>query len=54
LGVLDGPRLSSADCAALERVAEALGSELGWEAARVADEVRGFAAEAEAEGIGVR
>ncbi|MHB1999875.1 MAG: glycerol-3-phosphate dehydrogenase/oxidase [Solirubrobacteraceae bacterium] len=35
----------------LERVAEALGAELGWDAERRSAEVRSFLAEAEAEGI---
>jgi glycerol-3-phosphate dehydrogenase len=54
LGLLAAPEVGAADGATARRVAEALGSFLGWDGARVEAEVRRFAAEAEAEGIPAR
>jgi glycerol-3-phosphate dehydrogenase len=51
LGLLAGRELASPDATAPRRVAEAMGAELGWGAARIDAEVGRFAAEARAEGI---
>ena len=54
LGLLAAHDLLDADgtpTAAVERAARALGSELGWDEARLARELSGFAEEAAAEGI---
>jgi glycerol-3-phosphate dehydrogenase len=47
----DGPDGGGAAPEAVERVADVLARELGWDAARVAAEVERFAAEADAEGL---
>jgi glycerol-3-phosphate dehydrogenase len=51
LGLTDARALCAAGEQAPERVAGALGEELGWDAARRAAEADAFRAEAEAEGI---
>jgi glycerol-3-phosphate dehydrogenase len=51
LGLLAGRALAAADAPAPRRVAEAMGSVLGWGAARVDAEVTRFAEEGRAEGI---
>jgi glycerol-3-phosphate dehydrogenase len=51
LGLLAGRELAAADAVAPRRVAQAMGAELGWGAARVDAEVARFAQEARAEGI---
>ncbi len=53
LGLLAARELCAPDAAAPRRVAEAMGAALGWDAARVDDEVARFAQEARAEGIAV-
>ncbi|HEX3975005.1 MAG TPA: glycerol-3-phosphate dehydrogenase/oxidase [Solirubrobacteraceae bacterium] len=53
LGLLAGRELCAPDAAAPRRVAEAMGTVLGWGAARVDAEVERFAEEARAEGIAV-
>jgi glycerol-3-phosphate dehydrogenase len=51
LGLLAGRELAAADAPAPRRVAEVMGSVLGWGAARVGAEVTRFAEEGRAEGI---
>jgi glycerol-3-phosphate dehydrogenase len=51
LGLLAARDLEDASDGPVRRVAAALGSELGWDPARVAEEAQGFADEARAEGI---
>jgi glycerol-3-phosphate dehydrogenase len=53
LGLLAGRELTTAGAgpAAPRRVAEAMGSALGWDGARIDAEVERFAQEARAEGI---
>ncbi len=53
LGLLAGREVSASGSLVAERVATALGAELGWDPARVTLEVRRFGQEAEAEGIGL-
>jgi glycerol-3-phosphate dehydrogenase len=53
LGLLAGRELCAPGAAAPRRVAEAMGSALGWGAARIDAEVARFAEEARAEGIAV-
>jgi glycerol-3-phosphate dehydrogenase len=53
LGLLAGREISQTGSEAPRRVAQAIGSELGWDERRVALEVEGFRREAAAEGIGV-
>jgi glycerol-3-phosphate dehydrogenase len=54
LGLLAGRELASVESDAPARVAEALGSQLGWSPRQVAREIERFAAEARAEGIAGR
>ncbi len=51
LGLLAGRELAVPDHPAVERVAHALGDELGWDRARMTAEIDRFAAEAAAEGL---
>jgi glycerol-3-phosphate dehydrogenase len=53
LGILDGAKLTAPGSPGPQRVAVALGRELGWDARRTREEVSRFGEEAEAEGIGV-
>ena len=53
LGLLAARELLADDAAAARRVAQALGTELGWDADRVSAEVERFEREAAAEGIAV-
>ncbi|MGH2896924.1 MAG: glycerol-3-phosphate dehydrogenase/oxidase, partial [Solirubrobacteraceae bacterium] len=53
LGLLAGRELTAPDAGAPRRVAEAMGTVLGWGAARVDAEVARFADEARSEGIGL-
>lgn len=53
LGLLDAPRLTTVDAEGPRRVAEAMGVELGWDAARVAAELGAWRETAAAEGIHV-
>ena len=52
LGLLAGRAVSQPDSDVPARVATVVGEELGWDAARVQAEVRGFEDEAKAEGLG--
>jgi glycerol-3-phosphate dehydrogenase len=52
LALLAGRRLAGGG-EAVERVAEALGAELGWDGARVSEEVEAFVREAALEGVGL-
>jgi glycerol-3-phosphate dehydrogenase len=54
LGLLAGRQLCESDDDVPQRVAQALGSELGWDQRRVAAELERFQAEARAEGIAVQ
>jgi len=54
LGVLAARELGEGDPSPAARVADTLGRELGWDAARVADELARFVVEARAEGIEAR
>ncbi len=54
LGLLAGRELGASHSEGVERVAGALGAELGWDAHRVRVETERFEEEAMAEGIGVR
>jgi glycerol-3-phosphate dehydrogenase len=51
LGLLAARELLEDDAAAVRRVAEALGRELGWDAGRIDQEVERFELDAAAEGI---
>ncbi|HWC85366.1 MAG TPA: glycerol-3-phosphate dehydrogenase/oxidase [Solirubrobacteraceae bacterium] len=51
LGILAAGELHAADSAAVARVAQALGGELGWDERRTAHEVERFRVEGELEGI---
>jgi glycerol-3-phosphate dehydrogenase len=53
LGLLAARELSRPGSEVPERVARAMAPELGWDDARVAQEVLRFAAEAQAEGLAV-
>jgi glycerol-3-phosphate dehydrogenase len=51
LGILDAPRLVAPDAPEVRAAAEAMGAELGWDAARVVREIEDWRDLAEAEGV---
>jgi glycerol-3-phosphate dehydrogenase len=51
LAILDAPRLCAPDAVEPRRVAEVMGEELGWDAARIDAEVAAWHEEAAAEGF---
>jgi glycerol-3-phosphate dehydrogenase len=54
LGILDAPRLTAEGSPEARAAAEAIGAELGWDAARVDAELEAWRAEAAAEGVDAR